>query len=51
MQHVAGVNGAFGSRFRVFRTGDARQYLIILILPNGADTSTTVPARPRRRSR
>jgi hypothetical protein len=30
-QFVAEVNGAFGSRWRVFNTGDARYYLFVLV--------------------
>jgi hypothetical protein len=30
-QFVAEVNGAFGSRWRVFRTGSAQHYLFVLI--------------------
>lgn len=28
-QYVASVNGAFGSRWQVFRTGSARHYLFV----------------------
>jgi hypothetical protein len=30
-QWVAEVNGAFGSRWRVFRTGSDRHYLFVLV--------------------
>lgn len=30
-QYVAEVNGAFGSRWRVFTTGDAAYYLFVLV--------------------
>jgi len=30
-QFVAEVNGAFGSRWRVFRTGSDRHYLFVLV--------------------
>lgn len=30
-QYVAEVNGAFGSRWRVFNTGSGRHYLFVLV--------------------
>jgi hypothetical protein len=30
-QYVAEVNGAFGSRWQVFETGDSRYYLFVLV--------------------
>lgn len=30
-QYVAEVNGAFGFRFRVFRTGSSRHYLFVCV--------------------